>query len=227
MRDALLWLELTRAVETGRAGLWAIELPSVVRQAQMIGLHVDPSKLFSEQPWTEQEIRRRIWSVVASSVRADRRRWTLQAHDASFASLTGMPTSSPFNDCDQPQDRSETSLTGPNVTNETVKLPASAVEPISFHIYRFELALYTRDFADKIFHRYGWQWSKVAPEAAVPDYTAIELTHGAIQVRLSSPCASLIGSEVDFLDAAGSALHGRPARLCRVPGVCRPSLRSR
>ena len=58
-----VWTAADRAVETGRAGLWAIELPSVIRQAQMLGLHVDPSKLFSEQPWAEQEIRRRIWYV--------------------------------------------------------------------------------------------------------------------------------------------------------------------
>ena len=94
-----------------------------------------------------------------------------------------MPTSSPANDCDQPQDRSDDSLSGPNVRTGSTKLPDTGVLPESFHIYRAELTLYTRGAVDSVFGNNKWSWQHLSAEEAVPTYWEVEQTQNAIMVR--------------------------------------------
>lgn len=94
-----------------------------------------------------------------------------------------MPAATTSNDCDLPQDRTDESLIGPHVLIEPEGLPATGVTSNSFHIYRAELSLYTREITDKVFRNGLWSWRMIKPQATVPDYEHTQRVDQAAKVR--------------------------------------------
>ncbi|KAI8451127.1 hypothetical protein BY996DRAFT_4586403, partial [Phakopsora pachyrhizi] len=118
----------------------------VIKQAQCLGLHIDPSKLNPHMPVYEQEVRRRIW-------------WSTQTWDVYLGIAFGWPAGVTLNDSDLPSDRSEESLMG-DAPVQPPGLPPDGLTELTYHIFNWETCLYARDMMDRIFGQAAWNWGK-------------------------------------------------------------------
>lgn len=84
--------------------MWTM-LGGVIKQAQILGLHVDPSRLDPDIPSVDGEVRRRIW-------------WTIMWFDASLAMAFGWPPAVTSSECDAPRDIADDHVSGNDMTSD-------------------------------------------------------------------------------------------------------------
>lgn len=135
-------------------------LGGVIKQAQCLGLHIDPSKLNSRMPVLEQEVRRRVW-------------WSVQSWDVFLGIAFGWPAGVTLSDSDLPSDRAEESLIGAQAPLSPPPLPAERVTELTYHVFNWETILYARDMMDRIFGQAVWGWCKSKEPAGGPKYEEV------------------------------------------------------
>lgn len=117
----------------GRLGEYWPMLGLVIRLAQSMALHRDPS-LIAHLPAEEGEIRRRLFCTIA-------------AQETALSVMFGRPNGIGFTDCKLPQDISDEELLEGSVTAST----KNGANEISYHRYTWELAEITRDMVEGAF----------------------------------------------------------------------------
>ncbi|OAV92369.1 hypothetical protein PTTG_02235 [Puccinia triticina 1-1 BBBD Race 1] len=128
----------------------------VIKQAQCLGLHIDPSKLNPHMPVLEQELRRRVW-------------WSVQTWDVFLGIAFGWPAGVTLSDSDLPSDRTEDSLMGQALATPP-SLPPQGVTELTFHVFNWETCLYARNMMDRIFGQASWGWCKTSEPPKGPKY---------------------------------------------------------
>ncbi|KAG0141961.1 hypothetical protein CROQUDRAFT_673836 [Cronartium quercuum f. sp. fusiforme G11] len=132
-----------------------------IKQAQCLGLHIDPHKLQPGLPLLEKEIRRRIW-------------WAIQTWDTFLSIAFGWPAGVTSSETDLPQDRTEDSLLGSAPETVPPPLPEEGVTEMSYHVYNWEACQYAHHMLDRIFHHARWKWRESDQAEPRPKYTEIE-----------------------------------------------------
>ncbi|POW02529.1 hypothetical protein PSHT_12071 [Puccinia striiformis] len=131
----------------------------VIKQAQCLGLHIDPSKLNPHMPVLEQELRRRVW-------------WSVQTWDVFLGIAFGWPAGVTLSDSDLPSDRTEESLIGQALAAPP-SLPPQGVTELTYHVFNWETCLYARDMMDRIFGQAVWGWGKSPEPQEGPKYEQV------------------------------------------------------
>ncbi|PLW48368.1 hypothetical protein PCANC_00593 [Puccinia coronata f. sp. avenae] len=131
----------------------------VIKQAQCLGLHIDPSKLNPHMPVLEQELRRRVW-------------WSVQTWDVFLGIAFGWPAGVTLSDSDLPSDRTEESLIGEALATPP-SLPPQSVTELTYHVFNWETCLYARDMMDRIFGQAVWSWGKSPEPQEGPKYEQV------------------------------------------------------
>lgn len=131
----------------------------VIKQAQCLGLHIDPSKLNPHMPVLEQELRRRVW-------------WSIQTWDVFLGIAFGWPAGVTLSDSDLPSDRTEESLLG-QAQLTPPSLPPEGVTEMTYHVFNWETCLYARDMMDRIFGQAVWSWGKSPEPQEGPKYEQV------------------------------------------------------
>jgi len=131
----------------------------VIKQAQCLGLHIDPSKLNPQMPILEQELRRRVW-------------WSVQTWDVFLGIAFGWPAGVTLSDSDLPSDRTDDSLIGQALPTPP-SLPPQGVTELTYHVFNWETCLYARDMMDRIFGQAVWSWGKSPEPQEGPKYEQV------------------------------------------------------
>ncbi|KAA1109084.1 hypothetical protein PGT21_032859 [Puccinia graminis f. sp. tritici] len=131
----------------------------VIKQAQCLGLHIDPSSLNPHMPVLEQELRRRVW-------------WSVQTWDVFLGIAFGWPAGVTLSDSDLPSDRTEESLMGQALATTPI-LPPQGVTELTYHVFNWETCLYARDMMDRIFGQAVWGWGKSTEPQNGPKYEEV------------------------------------------------------
>lgn len=134
-----------------------------IKQAQCLGLHIDPKKLDPNQTTLDQEVKRRIW-------------WAIQTWDISLSIAFGWPAGVTLNDTDMPQDRNDESLSHPDARPEAPELPPNGVTDMSYHVYNWEACQYAHHMMDKIFRQARWRWHKQGSTDGAPGEEDVKYT---------------------------------------------------
>ncbi|KAH9807575.1 hypothetical protein DFH28DRAFT_1004479 [Melampsora americana] len=134
-----------------------------IKQAQCLGLHIDPKKLDPNQTTLDQEVKRRIW-------------WAIQTWDISLSIAFGWPAGVTLNDTDMPQDRDEESLSDPEARPEAPELPPNGVTDMSYHVYNWEACQYAHHMMDKIFRQARWRWHRQGSTDGAPREEDVKYT---------------------------------------------------
>lgn len=120
----------------GKLGEFWPVLGMVIRLAQSIALHRDPSAVM-KVPEAEAELRRRLWYFLA-------------AQETAVSSMSGRPQGLPSSDCKLPRDISDSELFGPSPnTNHSEN---SGQNEVSYNRYEWELGIITREILKSASH---------------------------------------------------------------------------
>jgi hypothetical protein len=116
----------------------------VIRLAQSMGLHRDPSYILN-LPVEEAEIRRRLF-------------WTISAQETALSVMFGRPNGIGFNDVAMPKDISDAELCGVDPDEDQSE---PYVNEISYNRYTWQIGVITREIIEHGFQSEGDQISRI------------------------------------------------------------------